>query len=145
MTHKFRKWWPRLGLRTRIAVTVVAALIAVDALFAVLFLLMPARLMTTYSAHWLIVKAEEASSAVFQADAQERDALAAQFGANNNLQVHWRRMWDEPGPNTKKSLRPFLEQTRATIERDLGGKARKVAVKGALELRGNIFKVDVKP
>jgi signal transduction histidine kinase len=140
-----RKRWPRLGLGTRIAITVVAALLAIDAIYAVLFVLMPARLLTTYSAHWLIMKTEEASSLILQADTQERDALADRFGEDNNLQVSWRRTWDEPGTETKKPLRPFMERVRASITRDLGGKVRKTAVKGALDLQGNILKVDVKP
>ena len=39
----------------------------------------------------------------------------------------------------KKGLRPFLERAKASIERDLEGKASKVAVKGVLELRGKCF------
>jgi signal transduction histidine kinase len=138
---QFRK--VRLG--TRIAVTILAAIIAVDALYAVLFLVMPARILTTYSAHWLVGKAEEATSVIFQEPAKARDARAAQFGADNHLQIRWRRTWDEPGPESQKSLRPFIERARASIERDLKGKVRKVAVKGVLELRGNMFHVDVQP
>ena len=141
----FRKAWPRLRLGTRIAVTILAAIIAVDALYVVLFLLMPARLLPTYSAHWLVGKAEEATSVVFQEDTRARDARAARFGADNHLQIRWRRTWDEPEPASEKGLRPFLERARASIERDLEGKVRKVAVKGALELRGNMFHVDLQP
>ncbi len=142
---RFSEWRPRLGLGTRIAATILAALIAVDALFAVLFLFMPARLMTIYSAHWLVGKSVEAASVIFQADAQARDALADRFGSDNHLQIHWRRTWDEPEPGSEKGLRPFLERARASIERELEGKARKVVVRGVLELRGNMFHVDVQP
>ena len=142
---RFRRAWPRLRLGTRIAVTILAAIIAVDALYVVLFLLMPARLLTTYSAHWLVGKAEEATSVIFQDDAQARDARAARFGADNDLQIRWRRTWDEPEPASEKGLRPFLERARASIERDLEGKVRKVAVRGVLKLRGNMFHVDVQP
>lgn len=138
---QFRK--VRLG--TRIAVTILAAIIAVDALYAVLFLLMPARTLTTYSAQWLVGKAEEAASVIFQEDGQARDARAAKFGTDNHLQIRWRRTWDDPEPEPKRGLRPFLERARASIARDLEGKARKVAVRGMLELRGNIFHVDLQP
>ena len=47
--------------------------------------------------------------------------------------------------NSEKGLRPFLDRAKASIERDLEGKVRKVAVKGVLELHGNIFHVDVQP
>jgi len=142
---QFRKAWPRLRLRTRIAVTILSAIIAVAALYAVLFLLMPARLLTMYSAHWLIGKAVEATSVIFQEDAQARDARAARLGADNHLKIRWRRKWDEAKPESGKGLRPFVERARATIERDLEGKVRKVAVKGALELRGNMLHVDLQP
>ena len=142
---QFRKAWPRLRLGTRIAATILAAIIAVDALYAVLFLLMPARIITTYSARWLVGKADEATSIIFQEDEQARDARAARFGADNHLRIRWRRTWGEPEPEPKKGLRPFLDRARASIERDLEGKVRKVAVRGALELRGNMFHVDLQP
>ncbi len=142
---QFREAWPRFQLGTRIAATIVLALIAVHALYAVLFLLMPARLMSVYSAHWLVGKAEKATSVIFQEDAQARDRRAAQFGADNHLHAHWQRTWDGPEPKSEKGLRPFLERARASIERDLEGKVRKVAVKGVLELRGNMFHVDLQP
>jgi signal transduction histidine kinase len=142
---QFRKAWPRIRLRTRIAVTILSAIIAVAALYAVLFLLMPARLLTIYSARWLVGKAEEATSVIFQEDAQARDARAARFGADNHLKIRWRRKWDKAKPESEKGLRPFVERARATIERDLEGKVRKVAVKGVFELRGNMFHVDLQP
>lgn len=142
---QFRERRPRLRLGTRIAVTILAAIVAVDALFAVLFLLMPAELLTTYSAHWIVGKAEEATSVIFQEDPQTRDARAAWFGADNHLHVRWQRRWDEFERASEKGLRPFLERARASIERNLEGKVRKVEVKGVLELRGNMFHVDVQP
>ena len=105
----------------------------------------PHELLTTYSARWLVGKAEEATSLIFQEDAQARDAGAARFGADNHLQIHWQRTWDEPEPALEKGLRPYIERAKASIERDLEGKVRKVAVKGGLELRGNIFHVDLQP
>jgi signal transduction histidine kinase len=142
---RFRERWLRLRLRTRIAGTIVLALVAVNALIAVIFILMPAQLLTIYSANWLTGKAEVAALLIFQENAQERDAIAARLEADNHVQISWQRTWDEPGPETRKSLRPFLERARATIESDLAGRIRKVAVKGVLELRGNLFRVDVQP
>ncbi len=142
---RFRKWRPRFRLTTRIALTIVAALVAVDALFVVLFFLMPARLMTTYSARWLVGKSEEAASIIFHADVPARDALAIRFGADNHLQIRWRRTFAEPSPGSEKGLRPFVERARASIERDLQGIARRVVARGVLELQGNIFHVDLQP
>jgi signal transduction histidine kinase len=121
------------------------AILAVGALYAVLFLLMPARLLPTYSAHWLIGKAEGAALVIFKADPHERSALAKRFGADLHLHICWRRTWDQSEPTSEKGLRPFLERAKASIERDLEGKVSKVAVKGVLELRGNMFHVDVQP
>jgi signal transduction histidine kinase len=140
-----REPWPRLRLGTRIAGTIVLALIVVNALYAVLFLFMPARLLTIYSANWLTGKAEATALLIFQEEAQKRDALSAQLGADNHLRIRWLRTWDEPEAETRKSLRPFLERARATIESDLAGRIRKVVVKGVLELRGNLFNVDIQP
>ncbi len=142
---QFHEPRPRLRLGTRIAGTILLALIVMHLLYAVLFLLMPPRLLTTYSARWLAVKAQEATSLIFQEAAQARDARAARFGADNHLQIRWRRTWDEAKQEPQKGLRPFLERARASIERDLKGKVGKVAVKGALELHGNMFHVDVQP
>ncbi|HXW22646.1 MAG TPA: hypothetical protein VEK14_07020, partial [Rhodomicrobium sp.] len=102
------------------------ALVAVHALYAVLFFLMPARIITTYSANWLIGKAAEATSVIFQADAQARDVRAARFGADNHLHIRWHREWNELEPELKKGLMPFVERMRVSIERDLEGKVRKV-------------------
>ena len=71
----------RLRLWTRIAVMMVAALIIVQVLYAIVFVLMPARLMVVYSAHWLIEKSEEAAIAIFKADPAARNALAARFAS----------------------------------------------------------------
>jgi signal transduction histidine kinase len=142
---RFRKAPPRLRLSTRIAGTIVLALVAVNLLYAVLFILMPARLMTIYSANWLTAKAEVASVVIFQENEKERPAIAARFSAENHLQVRWLRRWEESAQETKKTLRPFLERARATIEKDLAGRVSKVVVKGVLELRGNRFHVDVQP
>ncbi len=142
---RFRKSWGRFRLGHRIAVTILAAIVAVDALYVVLFLLMPARILTVYSANWLTGKAEAAAMLVFQDDEQERDAISARFGADNHLRIRWRRTWDPPDPPLREGLRPFIDRAKATIEADLAGKVRRVTVKGALELRGNIFRVDVQP
>jgi signal transduction histidine kinase len=136
---------PRLRLGTRIAAMTLLALVAVEALNAVVFVLIPARVLRVYSAHWLIAKSEEAALAIFQADAKARDSLSARFGANNNLQIRWQQSWDADAPESRQFLRPFLERVRMAMERDLKGKAGKVAVKGGLQLRGNIFHVDLLP
>jgi signal transduction histidine kinase len=136
---------PRLRLGTRIAAMTLLALVAVEALNAVLFVLIPPRVLRLYSAHWLIAKSEEAALAIFQADAKTRDVLSARFGVDNNLHIRWKQSWDAGALESDQFLRPFLERARMAIESDMKGKARKVAVKGGVRLRGNIFHVDVLP
>ncbi|MGO9486842.1 MAG: ATP-binding protein [Rhodomicrobium sp.] len=128
----------------RIAATMLIAVLAVEALNAAVFLLIPARIVRLYSGHWLIAKSEEAASAIFQADAKARDTLSARFGADNNLYIRWQRTLPAT-PESDQFLRPWLERVRMAIENDLKGKARKVTVKGGLPLRGNIFHVDALP
>jgi signal transduction histidine kinase len=135
--------WPRFRLRTRIALTLLLVVIAVEALNAVVFVLMPARLLTVYSAHWLIEQSEHAALAIFQADTNARGPLSAQLGADNRLKIRWLPSWDEARLASSTLNRPFLERARAAVEAELKGKVIKVAVKGLLELRGNQFKVDV--
>jgi signal transduction histidine kinase len=136
---------PRLRLGTRVAAMTLLALVAVEALNAVVFVIIPPRVLRLYSAHWLIAKSEEAAFAIFQADAKARDILSGRFGADNNLHIRWQRTWDADAPEPDRFLRPFLERARMTIESDLKGKARRVTVKGGVQLRGNIFHVDVLP
>jgi signal transduction histidine kinase len=136
---------PRLRLGTRIAAMTAVALLAVEALNAAVFVLIPARVLRPYSAHWFIAKSEEAALAIFQAEAKARDSLSARLGADNNLDIRWQRTWEEGAEESNKFLRPFLERARMAIETDLKGKARKVAAKGGFRLRGNILHVDVLP
>jgi signal transduction histidine kinase len=142
---KFRGGWPRLGLRTRIASTMLVALVALLVLFVVLFALMPARVTTAYSARWLIATAEEVASAIFQANEQERSALAARLEVDSHLRLRWQRTWSEAPRSPKQFRRPFVLRTAATIESDLKlkGIARRVLVNEVLQPQGNIFHVDV--
>ena len=77
--------WPRFRLRTRIAVTMLLVVLAVEVLNVIVYVLMPARQLTVYSAHWLIEQSEKAALAIFQADRNERDPLAARLGADNRF------------------------------------------------------------
>ena len=141
---RFPVRWPRFRLQTRIAVTMLLVVLAVQVLNAIVFVLMPAHLLTVYSAHWLIEQSEAAALAIFQADTKARRPLSARLGADNRLQIRWLPEWAEPASAAASALtRPFLERARGSIEADLKGKAGKVMVKGLLELHGNQFKVDV--
>jgi signal transduction histidine kinase len=138
----FGKPWPRLRLATRLAIMTLLALIAVQALYAAVFLLIPARILSLYSAHWIIARSDEAASAIFQAAEKNRDALAAKLGAENHLHVRWESTW-AVGEASSQFIGPFLERTRASIESKLKGTAKKVTVQGLIQLRDNFIHVDV--
>ncbi len=141
---RFPWGWPRFKLRTRIALTLLLVVLAVEALNAIVYVLMPARLLMVYSAHWLIEQSENAAVAIFQADRNDRNPLAARLGAGNRLHVRWLPAWNGVTADSHGLItRPFLGRARASIEADLKGTAARVTARGLLELHGNQFKVDV--
>ena len=95
----FKGVWGPLRLRTLIAVQMLLAVIAVESLNAIVFLVMPARLMTIYSAHWLVAKGELAALVIFEAKTEARDALCARLEAETQLHISWRQARSEcPAP-----------------------------------------------
>lgn len=144
---QFREPPPHLRLGTRIAATILTAIVTILALFIVLFFFMPARLMTAYSARWVIATTEDAATAIFQANVQDREALSARFEAESHLRIGWRRTRDEAASSPQKFRGPYIRRMAATIENDLQlkGIAKKVALNGKIDLHGNIFHVDVQP
>ncbi len=142
---QFREPRPHLRLGTRIAATILLAIVATLALFIVLFFFMPARLLTAYSARWIIATADETATTIFQANVKDRKTLSDRLGAEKNLRIAWQRAWDEPALDPRRFRRPYVQRAAATIESDLRlkGIAKKVAANGILDLRGNIFHVDV--
>jgi signal transduction histidine kinase len=139
----FKEWWQRLRLRTRIAATMLLVALAVEALNVAVFVLIPARLMKVYGAHWLVEKAELVALAVFDADVKSRPSLSAQLGAANHLHISWEPVRDEAALEPDEFKRPYLERARAAIEADLAGKIRKVRVRGFFGFAGNPFRVDL--
>jgi signal transduction histidine kinase len=117
---------PRLRLGTRIAATLLVALLAVQALNAAAFFLLPRPEISVHSARWLIGKIEETASAIFAASGAERQALASQADAQNDLRIHWRNDAFEPHRHTPHSH--VLDRVEATLERDLAGKVHAVIV-----------------
>jgi signal transduction histidine kinase len=139
----FKGSWQRLKLRTRIAAIMLVVALAVEALNVAVFILIPARLMKVYGAHWLVEKTELAALAIFEADAKSRDALSAQLGAANHLHISWQPARDEALQGADEFKRPYLERVRAAIEADLNGKIRKVSMRGFFGFAGNPFRVDL--
>ncbi len=139
------RWrWPRFRLWMRIAAMMLLAVVVIQALDAlVLYLIFP-RVVRIYSGRWLIQTVEQAVAAVYGADAAARHAVSAQFGADNHLSIRWRPERDAVALRTPSLIRPFLERARATLESDLKGKARRVAIRGLIGPSGTELRVDVR-
>ena len=134
---------PPIRLWMRIAGMMLLAVLAVEALNTAVFLILPARLLTLYSAHWLTAKVEDSALSIFQADVNARKALSARLEEGSRLHIRWLPVYDNSAPNGTEVMRPFLDQARTTIESNLKGKVAKVAVRGLIDLRGNQFRVDL--
>ena len=76
---------PPARLGTRIAAMTLIALLAVQALNAAAFFLLPPPPMSVYGARWLVEKVEETVPAIFAAAKTDRPLLAEQTGAQYNL------------------------------------------------------------
>jgi signal transduction histidine kinase len=134
---------PPIRLWMRIAAMMLLAVLAVEALNTVVFLILPARHLTLYSAHWLTGKVEEAALSIFQADVKSREALAVRLEEGSRLHFRWQPVWDDTAQNDSAVMRPFLEQVRTTLANDMKGKVGKVTVAGLIGLGGNQFRVDL--
>ncbi len=139
----FKGGGQRLRFRTRIAAMMLLVALATEALNVIVFILIPARLMKVYSAHWLVEKSELAAQAIFQADTNARDALCAQLGPAYHLHIGWRPALDEASQGPDEFRRPYLERIRGAIAADLNGKIKKITVKGMVGYAGNPFRVDL--
>lgn len=117
----------RLPLRYRLMITVSAAIIAVQALNAYAFYILPKPSEMLFSSAWLIDELKSASGAVFAADRPERNAIANSFSKRDTLMFSWRdelrlpkRDFDD---RTERNSR-FIERLRAA----LGDTARDVKI-----------------
>ncbi len=119
---------PPVRLGTRIAAMTLIALLAVQAMNAAIFLLLPPPQMPVYSARWLIEKIEETVPAIFAAQEADRPHLAEQAETQDNLRIRWRPSNQiQPEPPAYSSL--VLDRVRASLEKGLGEKVRAVIVK----------------
>jgi len=123
-----RRIRPPLRLGTRIAVTTLVALLAVQALNSVVFFLMPRPPATVYSARWLIAQSEDAARAVFRADATERMRIAEEASKKTGLQIQWHPHGMAGPPDLPMDRRSFHDRVRATLERDLAGSVTRVTL-----------------
>lgn len=111
---------------TRIAAVTLAALVAIQALNAVAFLLLPAPQITVYGARWTVEKAKEAAEQIFAAEAGLRTEHARGVSNASGLIVSWS---ERPAGGSRPPVRLFLlDRMKASLERDLSGKLLQVDV-----------------
>ena len=119
---------PPVRLGTRIALMTLIALLAVQAMNAAIFFLLPPPHLPVYGALWLIEKIEESVPPIFAAQDSDRPRLAEQAGAQDNLRIRWR-------PSNQIQLEPptyafsILDRIQVSLENDLRDKVRTVVVR----------------
>ena len=119
---------PPVRLGTRIASMTLVALLAVQAMNAAIFFLLPPPHLPVYGVRWLIEKIEESVPAIFAAQESDRPHLAEQAGAQDNLRIRWRasnQIQQEPPTYAF----PILDRIRVSLENDLRDKVRTVVVR----------------
>ena len=119
---------PPAMLGTRIAAMTLIALLAVQAMNAAAFLLLPHPEMPVYSARRLIEKVEEAVPAIFAAQETERQLLAEQAGVKNNLRIRWQLSKDQIQLHPPTYASSVLDRVPASLEKDFREKVRTVVV-----------------
>lgn len=117
----------RLPLRYRLMITVSAAIIAVQALNAYAFYILPKPSEMLFSSSWLIEQMTRACDAIFTAEREEREAIAATFSKRDTLMVSWQervRLPKSAFDDQIEQSSPFVNRLRAA----LGDKARDIKI-----------------
>lgn len=115
-----------LGLGTRIALTMLLALVLIQGLNAAAFFLLPRPDATVYSARWLTARVSSAVNAIFAVEPSQRQSLAHKLGADLKLDLDWRQ---------QRSLRPHddrlpgsLSRLQNSLREVLGDAAKNVSI-----------------
>ena len=127
---------PPVRLGTRFAAMTLVALLAVQALNAAVFFLLPPPPSPVYSAHSVIEEVEETVAAVFAADKADRALLAELSGTRNNISIRWTSSREElppfpPGADPSQGQdfgSSVLERVRVSLQKGLNEQARGVFV-----------------
>ncbi|MFT3731855.1 MAG: ATP-binding protein [Hyphomicrobium sp.] len=117
----------RLGLGSRIALTMLAALLLVQGLNAATFFFLPRPTQTVYSAHWLIAKTSEIAKKIFSADASQRKAVAKTLDDGRQLFISWNEKRLGP-PNFDRNEPGFLIRLERSLRDRLGDAVKTISV-----------------
>lgn len=117
----------RVGLSTRIALTMLVALLLLQGLTAATFLLLPRPAQTIYSARWLISETSDAARRIFDTEASRRSEVAKTFGDAQHLSVWWNEArLGPPGPG--RTTPGFFTRLERSLRERLGGAVKSVSV-----------------
>jgi signal transduction histidine kinase len=120
-------------LATRIALTMLGALLATQALNSALFFFGPRPDFKIYSARWLVEKTQSIVTDLADAPASEEASIAERYLATTGLEV--RAVPPRPGPRDRLE-HPALARLEASIAAALAGKARNVEVRNLFRFPG---------
>jgi len=117
----------RLGLSTRIALTMFVALLLLQGLNAATFFFLPRPAQTIYSARWLISETTVAARKIFDTDASRRKDAAKALSAELNFFVLWnaKRMG---APGHEQTAPAFLIRLERSLRESLGRTVKSVSV-----------------
>jgi signal transduction histidine kinase len=123
-----------LGLGTRIALTMLGALIAIQGLNAAVFFLGPRPDFKIYSTRWIIDQTQKVVSELVAAPPSDQDAIAERFVEKTGLVL--RSMPPRPRDARRRPEFPVLQRLAASLEVALVGKVRDVEVHGFFKMPG---------
>ncbi|MFA5957001.1 ATP-binding protein [Hyphomicrobium sp.] len=120
----------RLGLSTRIALTMLLALLLMAGLNAATFFLLPRPDATVYSAHWLISHVNEAAKAIFGAGVAQRQIIAERLTNESKLDINWQP--SAPPRPRDENLTIYMTRLQSSLREALSGTAKSISI----EMRG---------
>lgn len=116
----------RIRLGTRIALTMLLALLLMQGVNAATFFFLPRPHSTIYSARWLISHTSDAAKMIFAVARADRPDTAKRLGAELNLEIDWRK--DPPTGLDDKSTRGYLVRLKNSLREALKDDAKAVSV-----------------
>lgn len=116
-----------LGLGPRIALTMLGAIFAIQALNSLLFFFLPRPELKIYSTRWIVAATEDVVLALKLASPSDQEEIANRFLIDTGLTLRPER--GEP-PYPRRIEFPAMQRLEDSLKAALAGKVRKVEVRG---------------
>ncbi|CCB65021.1 ATP-binding protein [Hyphomicrobium sp. MC1] len=117
----------RVGLSTRIALTMLTALLLLQGLNAATFFFLPPPTQTIYSARWLISETSEATKKIFDVETTRRKDVAKTLSDELHLFISWDEIRMEP-PSPERVVPEFFIRLERSLRASLSGTVRSVSI-----------------